>query len=105
MGKKNFENDLDVKDFVPWHDSRKWEQEKYYPLPHSGEAKFGDTTLFNLGVVWGVYILDPDIEKDSPLFGDIKNVTHGMSMVYACNLADHLNEKINATSESSSTHG
>lgn len=94
MGIKEFESKTEASDFVPWHDTSKWIPGKYYPLPHSEEAKFDGTTLWLLGASWGVYHLDPEHEKGSELFGDIINVVNGIDMKSACNIAEYLNEQV-----------
>lgn len=92
MKKQRFENDLEVSDFVPWHDPTKWIPGRYYPLPHSDHANFDNVTLEVFGVSWGVYFLDPLIDRESALYGDILVVVCGLNMKDACMAANSLNE-------------
>lgn len=86
MRVNEYENDLEMSDFVPWHDSTLWAKEKWYPLPHSAEAEFDGTLLLVLGATWGVYKLDPETDN-----GDIVPFIAEVPMTTACEIAKELN--------------
>lgn len=89
---KEFEGNIEVSDIVPWHDTKKWKKNKYYPLPHTDEAVFENTELWFLGSSWGVYKL-ADYDSEHALFGDIEPIVAGVHMKDACIIANSLNEK------------